>query len=171
MAKEEIKEIDPQIEQMIDKKLDGYMSEIKKLIERKYPEPTKKSTASGIEYIGPRGVIDRGALFMKPFQEKNPDRKYRFISGHPSMLPLRRLDGWEPVKDANGNEERFGDHVLASMSQEKFQKEVVEPRDRMVEHRRRANAALFENNAKNETNGKIKFHGNYEVKYDDKQGE
>lgn len=84
--------------------------------------------ASGIQYgvsYNPDNVLDRVA---EPYKKANPDSEFRFISRHPTVYPLRRGQGYEPVTDKDGNEVQCVDVTLAKMPRQRFEKEVLAQR-------------------------------------------
>ena len=170
-----IENIDPRVEQIIDEKLGGFMTEMKKMMERKYPEPTETRKGPKIEVIGSRGPQNKQDKFMKSYRDANPDKTYRLLYGHADNLPLRRMDGWEPVREA-GNEVRFGDHILASMPKNRYQEEIVDKREAKIERKRVANAQKLEENAKDAQDStknhvETNFSGTYKVTYDKEEKE
>ncbi len=163
-----------EVAELIDKKLDNYMIEMRKLMERKYPEPDPATPRSSIQVIGPRGPANIYDKFAKPFKESDPDKAFRFVYNHPDNLPLRRMKGWDPVKDEKGNEVRFGDHVLASMSKNRYKEEVIDAKAAKVAHKRQATANFMEEKfaeAQEDMKDKssVRFSGTYDVKYDSEE--
>jgi hypothetical protein len=84
--------------------------------------------ASKIEYgisYNPDNVLDRVA---EPFKKEDPGSEFRFISNHPTVRPLRRGQGYEPVKDKDGNEVQCIDVTLAKMPRSRYEQEILAPR-------------------------------------------
>jgi hypothetical protein len=163
--------VDPEIVSLIDKKLDGYMTELKKMLEKKYPEPDPTVERPSIVVIGPRGPSNVYSKFAAEYQGKEPNRQFRFIYGHAESLPLRRMKGWEPVKDEKGDDVRLGDHILASMPKNRYQTEIVDTRNAKIAHKRQATANKVEENfaeVRDDMKSKngVRFSGTYDVKYD-----
>jgi hypothetical protein len=100
----------------------------KKLIE--HPESAQPSRIQVLSF-GPK---DRLASMSEDFVKNNPDKHYRFINTHQTVYALRRAQGYEPVKDANKEEVRYMDCVLASMPKNRFQEEIVKPRESLSRH-------------------------------------
>jgi hypothetical protein len=168
---EEAKTVDQIIEEKLDEKLGGFMDRITKTLEKAYPteQPSKKTP--GLVILGPVSPVNKSDKFMKPFREANPDKEFRLIYSHPTAVEFRRMDNWEPEKDKNGNEVRFGDHTLASMSKNRYQEEIVGKREAKTNRMRIANGKKLEEAAKeiqSDSKGVVdaQFSGTYNVSYD-----
>ncbi len=180
---DETKTKKPTAQQQIDelkgdmKKLDGYMNRILDTLEKQEQRLEEKrekvgiKPTPGLEYIGPMSPKNIYAEYAKPYVTADKSKQYRYCLDHRDALIQRRMYGWEPVKDEKGNDVRFGDQVLTSMSRTKYQETIAIPRQKRIEHKRQANASVATdaaNDLRREVKrGDVKFSGAYEVKYDD----
>ncbi len=85
--------------------------------------------------FNPMNILDKTA---EPYLKTGSDQQFRYISTNPNLYALRRSQGYEPVKDAKGDEVRHMDAVLAKMPKARFEKEVVEPRKNIREMKKAA---------------------------------
>lgn len=68
--------------------------------------------------------IDHQEATVAPFKT-DPSKMYRVINkANEELLQLRRFQGYEPVKDADGNEVRYMDGVLAEMPKRKYEETI-----------------------------------------------
>lgn len=171
VQKQKKETLEDKIASVVDKKLDGYMEKITSMLEKKYPDEQKNGTTPGLQILGPVVMKNIYKEFAKPYIEAEPEKQFRFVFAHQEVLPQRRMYGWEPVKDTNGNEVRFGDQVLASMPKRRYQTEIVSRREAKVEHKRRANAQAVETqieDLRKDMKNPGRYAVNYDVKYEDK---
>jgi len=110
------------------------------------------------------GPKDRLSIMSAEYMKQNPDRHYRFINTHQTVYALRRAQGYEPVKDAKGEDVKYMDCVLASMPENRFQDEIVKPKEALSKHHHGDTLAAFKDTGTEEG---IKTFG--EIKYDNKK--
>lgn len=95
-------------------------SAIKKVDARgQFADPALKIIQSGS--LAP---LDHQEAVAKP-HKTDPSKVYRFINKtNEALHELRRHQGYEPVKDEDGNEVRYMDGVLAAMPKERYDQEI-----------------------------------------------
>jgi len=165
--------IEKTVETFLDKKFDGYIDRIAKTLAKQHAEAEKKPKPTpGLTILGPMSRKNIYQEFAGPFIENTPDRQFRFAFNHPEALPLRKMYGWEPVKDAAGKEVLFGDQILVSMPKRRYEEEIVAKRESLIAHKRNARISTLEDemdDIRKDTKGKgdVRMTGEYSVHYDD----
>ena len=123
-------------------------------------EPTG---VEGVEIMqrGPLGPIDHQGRIVKEYADKLKGKKARFVTtSDPELRALRRSQGYEPVRDEDGNEVRYMDGVLMAMPERKYEETIKAPKIA----RKKRHAAGIENKFKEtaealgvESHGKISY--------------
>lgn len=84
----------------------------------------------------PMGPIDHMGTLAEKHKDKLKGKHIRFVNKHETVMPVRAAQGYEKVKDENGNEVRYMDEVLMAMPERKYQETVkAEVEDRKARHR------------------------------------
>lgn len=111
---------------------------LKKILEQN--SVIKDLTDSGEERIGGRvqvnsnptlanmKPIDMQARIAKEYADQLKGKVPRFVSTNAELRSLRRFQGYEPVRDAEGNEVRYVDGVLMGIPAERYAEEIEKPR-------------------------------------------
>lgn len=155
MSKADLKELVSDINKEYKDKLDSAATEIERLkltLERQ--EKLNDLTATKRDPNAPKievrhnpanfNPIDQHARLAKPYIQANKDKYYRYINSRSDQASSRRAQGFEPVKDAKGNEVRYHDSLLAEMPRRQFEEEIVKPVQDLRDHKRRSIKSDFE---------------------------
>lgn len=132
MTREQLEELKRSIIEETARRMEDapYMERIKLALERQ--EATREVDVQG-QFADPAlRVITGGSLAPLDHQEAlarpyktDPSMVYRFINKTDDNLHrLRRAQGYEPIRDANGNEVRYMDGVLAQMPREQYDETI-----------------------------------------------
>lgn len=82
------------------------------------------------------GPPDHQQSLVKLHEDKLKGKAHRFVNTRADLRSLRRAQGYDPVLDGEGNEVRYMDGVLMTMSQEKFDRTIKAPKDARKAFRR-----------------------------------
>lgn len=99
-----------------------------KTLDAKNPDrliPREGKIEVGMSF-NPDNIMDQVAA---PYKKADPGSQFRYISTHPTVYPLRRGQGYTPVKDSEGNEVKLTDAVLAKMPRRQYEQEILGPRN------------------------------------------
>lgn len=91
----------------------------------------KNETAEKIKIRqrGPLGPIDHHGRLAEKYKEQLKGKKARFVTTADETLEsLRRGQGYEPIRDEDGNEVRYMDGTLMAMPMRRFEEEVQQPK-------------------------------------------
>lgn len=84
----------------------------------------------------PMGPVDHMGVLAKQHEDKLKGKHKRWVNKHETVMPVRAAQGYEKVKDENGNEVRYMDEVLMAMPERKYQETVKSEVDaRRARHR------------------------------------
>lgn len=93
------------------------------------------------------GPPDMRSRMDAKYKKEHPDRFHWWVTNHPTLLPLRRAQGFEPVHDKNGSEVTDLDGVLMSMPLAKAEEEILRPNRESRQRMREAVGGEFKEQA------------------------
>lgn len=171
MSKQELKDTMKEVMDEYDKRIQEAESRMEKL-QLEYEKKEKKSyinrrgqesTANRIQVnqSGPLNPIDHQSRLLEQHKDKLKGKVPRFVTtGNEELYSLRRTQGYEPVRDEDGNEVRYMDGVLMAMPEGRYREDVQKPK----EERKALHRSSIEENFKQQgesqdvrTEGNIQF--------------
>jgi mRNA-degrading endonuclease RelE of RelBE toxin-antitoxin system len=153
MSKEDL---DTLIDSVV-KKHNSEISEMKGHVKRLEAELKKREEVSYLERRGqeslkskgvevhqarPLNPIDHQAQLVKENKDKLKGKVARFVTNNESLRSLRRAQGYEPVRDEDGDEVRYMDGVLMGIPEQRYKQEIESDR----EYRRSLRRQQLKNN-------------------------
>jgi len=102
--------------------------------------------SNGVE-VRQYGPPDMRSRMDAKYKKAHPDRFHWWVTNHPTLLPLRRAQGFEPVLDKNGSEVTDLDGVLMSMPLAKAEEEILRPNQESRQRMREAIGGEFKEQA------------------------
>lgn len=155
MSKAELDTVLQKVKDEFAEKLDKANDQIEKLKLSYEKDSTVKHIKNRGQYaddsitinqLGPLGPKDHQALSIKNagVEEKLKGKVGRFVNNNPELRSLRRSQGYEPVRDKEGNEVRYMDGVLMAMPKDRYKQEVAEPAKVRKDIHKRAIRGRFE---------------------------
>lgn len=136
-------DLDTLIEGVVQKH-NSEISEMKSHVERLEGELKKREQVSylqrrGQESLRSKGVevhqsrplnpIDHQSQLVKENADKLKGKQPRFVTNNESLRSLRRAQGYEPVRDEDGNEVRYMDGVLMGIPERRYKEEIESDRE------------------------------------------
>lgn len=113
----------------------AYIERLEAALAKQAVEKELKPTP-GLEIKGPIqfSPADPMDLMARPYSDTDKNSVYRWVNKHETIKPLRHFQGYETVKDKQGNVVRYMDMELAKMPRERHADMIVKPRDQKRAH-------------------------------------
>lgn len=109
--------------------------------------------------------IDKQAEMVKEHKDKLKGKVPRFVNNDPDLRSLRRYQGYEPVRDDDGNEVRYVDGVLMGIPIERYNEEIAKPREAKKNIARSGIADQFRESVERYSGGSVEATG--DISYDE----
>jgi hypothetical protein len=117
--------------------LKGHVERLSKELEKK--EKVSYLNRRGQEGLKSKGIeinqkralnpVDHQSKLVEEHKEKLKGKRSRFVTNNESLRSLRRAQGYEPVRDEDGNEVRYMDGVLMGIPERRYEEEIASDRE------------------------------------------
>lgn len=140
MSKSDLDSLIEQVEQRHNEQIADMKGHVEKLEQelkkreevsyiKRRGEESLKSKGIEVNQKRPLNPIDRQSKILEEHKDKLKGRRPRFVTNNESIRSLRRAQGYEPVRDEDGNEVRYMDGILMGIPEQRYKEEIEADRE------------------------------------------